>query len=91
MDSLCLTSSPPHQNLQYVIQGRLDLQTTYGSTLSTILGRKGISSLPGRLGLPTAGSHHISEAQLPTHLLRRPDLLRLPSINGSVLKASAAH
>jgi hypothetical protein len=37
-----------------------DLRTTYGSALSPIIGRKGINSLPGRLGLPTAGSHHIS-------------------------------
>jgi hypothetical protein len=37
-----------------------DLQTTYGSALLPIPGRKGIGSLPGRLGLPTVGLHHIS-------------------------------
>jgi hypothetical protein len=67
-----------------------DLRTTCGSTLSLILGRKGIGSLPGRLSLPMAGSHHVSLAQLPTRLLGRPNLQWLPSINSSVLKGSIA-
>jgi hypothetical protein len=47
-------------------------------------------SLPGRLSLPMAGSHHVSWAQLPTHLLGRTDLQWLSIIKGPVLKGSTA-